>query len=180
MDWPVANQWRVSVLVDEAHNLLGRARKMYTAELDQASFKTMRRSAPAALKKTLDRVNRCWNELNKEQVDVYQVYPAAPGKFLTALQQAIFAITDYFTANPNGIDGELQRFYFDALHFSRMSELFDQHSLFDVTKIAGDGEKIFGQNDGPARCSALEMSFPPPFLHSVLRPQSPPYYFPPH
>ena len=47
----IANQWRVSVLVDEAHNLLGRARKMYTAELDQAGFRTMRRSAPAVLKK---------------------------------------------------------------------------------------------------------------------------------
>ena len=31
-----ANQWKVAVLVDEAHNLLERARRMYTAELEQA------------------------------------------------------------------------------------------------------------------------------------------------
>lgn len=161
----IANQWRVSVLVDEAHNLLGRARKMYTAELDQAGFRTMRRSAPAVLKKGLDRVNLRWNELNKEQVDVYQVYPAAPGKFLAALQQAIFAITDYFTANPNGVHGELQRFYFDALHFSRMSELLDQHSLFDVTKIAGDDEKLSGSgNYGARSVLCLRNVIPAPFL----------------
>jgi DNA excision repair protein ERCC-2 len=35
----VADQWRIGVLVDEAHNLVERARKMYTAELDQAVFR---------------------------------------------------------------------------------------------------------------------------------------------
>jgi DNA excision repair protein ERCC-2 len=158
-----ANRWHVSVLVDEAHNLLDRARKMYTAELEQTSFKTVRRSAPLALKKTLDRVNRCWNELNKEQVDVYQVYPAPPVKFLAALQQAIFVITDYLTANPNGINGELQRFYFSALHFFRMTELFDQHSLFDVTKIVVNGEK-FSVNNRTGSVLCLRNIIPAPFL----------------
>ena len=34
----VANQWRIGLLVDEAHNLLDRARRMYTAELDRQDF----------------------------------------------------------------------------------------------------------------------------------------------
>jgi DNA excision repair protein ERCC-2 len=130
----IANQWRVSVLVDEAHNMIERARKMYTAELDQANFKFMRRSAPAPLKKALDRLNRSWNELHKEQAVPYQVYPALPEKFLSALQQATSAITDYMTENPTAVDASLQGFYFDALHFSRVAELFDEHSLFDITK----------------------------------------------
>ncbi|HEU4855632.1 MAG TPA: ATP-dependent DNA helicase [Nitrosospira sp.] len=130
-----ANQWRISILVDEAHNLLERGRKMYTAELDQASFKAMRRSAPMALKKVLDRVNRCWNELHKDQEQAYRVYSTLPDKFITALQQAITAITDHLTDNPASINRELQRFYFDTLHFCRVSELFDEHSLFDITKV---------------------------------------------
>ncbi|HET8790586.1 MAG TPA: DEAD/DEAH box helicase, partial [Modicisalibacter sp.] len=60
----VANQWRVGVLVDEAHNLVERARSMYSAELDQAAFKAMRRTAPTALKTSLTRIDRQWNALN--------------------------------------------------------------------------------------------------------------------
>lgn len=133
----VANQWRIGVLVDEAHNLVERARKMYTAELDQAVFRAVRRSAPAALKKPLDRVQRCWNASYKEQEEEYRVYEAAPAKLLAALQKAIAAITDYLTENPFGLDGGLQEFTFDAMHFCRMAELLDEHFLFDIRVLPG-------------------------------------------
>ena len=62
------------------------------------------------------------------------MYRAVPEQFLRALQQATNAITEYLTVKrPMGIDGELQRFYFDSLHFTRICELFDEHSVFDVT-----------------------------------------------
>ena len=130
------NAWRVGVLVDEAHNLVERARKMYTAELDQTAFYFLRKSAPAALKKSLDRLNRSWNALHKEQEEIYQVHAEVPGDFALALQQAIAAITDYLADNPTCVDSALQAFYFDALHFSRLLDTFDKHSLFDVTKDA--------------------------------------------
>jgi DNA excision repair protein ERCC-2 len=135
----VANQWRVGVLVDEAHNLIERARKMYTAELDQADLHFLRQSVSAALKKSLDRLNRNWNALHKDQSEPYQVYSEVPAKFATALQQTITEITDYladYLANAANADSRLQAFYFDALHFSRLADLFDTHSLFDVTKDA--------------------------------------------
>jgi hypothetical protein len=37
--------WRVAVLVDEAHNLVERARNMYSAELEQGALRALRRSA---------------------------------------------------------------------------------------------------------------------------------------
>ncbi len=165
----VANQWHVTVLVDEAHNLLERARKMYTAELDQASFRIARRSAPSALKKVLDRVNRCWNELHKDQAHAYQVHTALPDKFITALEQAITTITDYLAENPTSIhgEGELQRFYFDALHFSRVSALFDEHSLFDVTKVAkitGNSENRVSRNTRSNGLLCLRNIIPAVFL----------------
>ncbi|OXH81021.1 hypothetical protein CA830_42010, partial [Burkholderia multivorans] len=43
------NQWRIGVLVDEAHNLLDRARKMYSASLDPFAFAAARDAAPAPL-----------------------------------------------------------------------------------------------------------------------------------
>ncbi len=39
------NQWRVAVLVDEAHNLVERGRRMYSAELDQGDFLGVRKTA---------------------------------------------------------------------------------------------------------------------------------------
>lgn len=129
----IDNQWRAAVLVDEAHNLVERARKMYSAELDQNAFHFLRQSVPAELKKSLDRLNRNWNALHKEQSTLYQAYPEVPAGFADALQRATSAITDFLADNPTYVDSDLQRFYFDALHFSRMIELFDAHSLFDVT-----------------------------------------------
>jgi DNA excision repair protein ERCC-2 len=129
-----ANGWRVSVLVDEAHNMLERARMMFTAELDQSRFSKLRPVAPEALKKSLDRLQRSWNALVKEQEEDYAVHAELPTKFLAALQTATGAITDYMTEHPTAVDPALQNFYFDALHFARMAEAFGAHSLFDITR----------------------------------------------
>src|SRR5690606_17274876 len=129
----VANQWRTGVLVDEAHNLLERARTMYSAELERTAFMALRRSAPAALKRTLDSVGRYWNDLLKHQDAPYQAYDSPPQKLIGALQRAVAAIIDFQTENPTHVDNSLQRFYFDALHFLHIADLFGSHSLFDIT-----------------------------------------------
>ncbi|MEO7399724.1 MAG: ATP-dependent DNA helicase [Polaromonas sp.] len=133
----VSQQWRVSVLVDEAHNLVERARKMYSAPLDQGDLAALRQSAAASLGKPLDRLHRAWRDLNKtppsDPVTAYRVLPELPEKFLAALQQATGAMADELQADPARVDPGLQRFYFDALHFLRMAESFGEHSLLDVT-----------------------------------------------
>jgi DNA excision repair protein ERCC-2 len=130
----LANQWRVSVLVDEAHNMVSRTRKMYSAELDRAGLRGARCAAPGFLKKPLERAARCWTELDREITAPYAVLPELPDKLLAALQGASTAITDYLAENPGPIDPALQRFYFDALHFAKLAESFGEHSLFDITR----------------------------------------------
>lgn len=61
------NQWRVAVLVDEAHNMVERARQMYSASLDQSQLKALIQTAPDPVKKALQRVDRQWNALHKAQ-----------------------------------------------------------------------------------------------------------------
>ncbi|MET0963254.1 MAG: ATP-dependent DNA helicase, partial [Noviherbaspirillum sp.] len=147
----LANQWRVAVLVDEAHNMVERARKMYSAELDQQELKALRRTAPAALKKPLDRLNREWKALWRDQQENYQVRAALPEALVYALQQACTSMTDYLAENPTEVHEALQRFYFDALHFGRIAELFGDHSLFDVTLDAdGRGARLCLRNIVPA------------------------------
>jgi DNA excision repair protein ERCC-2 len=126
-------QWRVGVLVDEAHNMVERARSMYTATLEQGPLRALHASAPKAVRNALERLNRTMNEVHQTQLLPWQVVAELPVAFLKALQQAITTITDFLVANPTRVDGDLQTFYFDALHFSRMADAFGPHSMFDIT-----------------------------------------------
>jgi Rad3-related DNA helicase len=145
-----ANQWRVSVLVDEAHNLVARARSMYSAELSRAALRGARAVAPPLLKKSLDRVSRNWTELDKGAAAGYQVMPALPDKLLTNLQGAAGDITEFLAENPAPLEPALQRFYFDALQFARLAESFGAHSLFDVSRDPAQGSTLCIRNIVPA------------------------------
>lgn len=129
-----ANQWRVAVLADEAHNLVERGRQMYSASLDQATLDAVRKAAPEPLKKPLQRVNREWNALHNPQAGAYQAYDKAPEKLLLALSSCTASIGDYLNDHPQGLDSALQSFYFDMLQFCRVAELFDDQFLFDISK----------------------------------------------
>ncbi|MEO5658995.1 MAG: ATP-dependent DNA helicase, partial [Polaromonas sp.] len=164
----VGNQWRVSVLVDEAHNLVDRARKMYSAELDQADLARLRQLAAPALKKPLDRLHRVWRDLQKDPQhqpdEIYQVRPDPPDKFLLALQQASSAICDAIEAHPARVDAALQRFYFDALHFSRLAESFGEHSLFDITQGSANGAPANSRLSRAFSRLCIRNVVPAPFL----------------
>jgi Rad3-related DNA helicase len=145
-----ANQWRVSVLVDEAHNLVSRARSMYSAELSRGALRAARAVAPPALKKALDRVSRNWTELDKTAEAAYQVMAALPDKLLTNLQGAASEITEFLAENPAPLEPALQRLYFDALNFARLSESCGAHSLFDVSRDPARGSTLCIRNIVPA------------------------------
>ena len=153
-----ANGWRVGVLVDEAHNLVERARGMYSATLGQPALRALRRGAPAALKRPLDRLNRAWQALTRQSggegvvpgVGVsdgsgvagaaYTVLPELPAAWLEALQDATTAIGDWLSAPPlpgsppQPPDAALMAFYFDALLFTRLAEGFGPHAMADLTR----------------------------------------------
>lgn len=135
------NQWRAAVLVDEAHNLVERARSMYSASLDQYHLKTLRDTAPESLKKPLQRLNREWNALHKDQIAPYQAYVARPEKLLQALSLCTSAMGEYFNDHPEALSGDLQTFYFDALQFAKVAELFNEHFIFDISKRQLSGKR---------------------------------------
>ena len=145
-----ANQWQIAVLVDEAHNLIERGRKMYSAELEQRNLRALRHTAPESLRPVLDRLNRQWNALIKAQQQPYQVWPTVPEKMLTALQRVHTGIGDFFVDTPTHVDAALQRFFFDIGHFLRLTESFDGHSLIDLTLAAPGQATLCLRNVIPA------------------------------
>ncbi len=128
------NEWRVAVLVDEAHNLVERARSMYSAELRFETLQAIRPGAPASLKQPLDRLSRTWSRLANAQDEHYAVLGACPRPLAQAAIELVAALTAVLGEEPAAVDVVLLRFYFDLLAFTRLLETFDTHSLFDVTK----------------------------------------------
>jgi DNA excision repair protein ERCC-2 len=134
-----SKEWRVGVLVDEAHNLVERARAMYSATLDEARFLSVRRTVPPPLKRAFDKIARAWKTISSEQATDYDVHAALPERFIEALENMIAVVTEmteitgFVGEQPAALDREALRFYFDAMHFVRIAERFDTHSLFDTT-----------------------------------------------
>ncbi|MCS4066685.1 ATP-dependent DNA helicase [Pseudomonas putida] len=155
------NQWRVAVLVDEAHNLVERGRGMYSASLDQGQLLALRQSKPPGLVSALDRLNRQWNALFKEQRAPYQASESLPDGLLRALQQCIGLIQEQMNQAPAHMDPQVLQFFYQALQFSRVAELFDEHFLFDISQRQGPRKRRLAtlclRNVTPARLLAPRM-----------------------
>ncbi|WP_108445377.1 ATP-dependent DNA helicase [Halomonas denitrificans] len=147
-----ANGWRTGLLVDEAHNLVERARGMYSAELDQRRLAKLRREAPAALKGPLGRLSRQWQALVREAGmseagepgrPAYRVLEGLPDGMVAALSGAASAITEHLGEHPEQASLALQELLFEALAFTRLAESFGEHSLCDLARH-GRGRAVLG------------------------------------
>jgi DNA excision repair protein ERCC-2 len=153
------NQWRVAVLVDEAHNLVERARAMYSVELALADLRGVRAAAPAALKAPLDRLRRAWRTLTSGQ-GRYAAHAALPARLVDAVQRAAAAIGDVLAEQPVAGDAALLAFHFALLEFARRAESFGEHSLFDTTVAGGSG----GTGRAAQSVLCIRNVLPAPFL----------------
>ena len=143
-------EWRVALLVDEAHNLLDRARGMYSAPLEAEALAEARRLAPGGLKPALGKLQREWTLQQRDQVAAYQAHEGIAERFSRALQEAVAAMAEHFAARPDEAQGPLQRFFFDALHFMRLADSFGAHSVFESTLGEGGAAALTLRNLVPA------------------------------
>ena len=162
-----AQQWKVGVLVDEAHNLLERARRMYTAELSQFALAAARKSATGAVRKALDRLSRSWSALNREQTASYQAHEEVPAGLLGAVQRAVAAIADANADSPMLPGDPVLDFYWEALQFMALAEQFGGHALFDVHLLPGRSGPVARR---PPRCAYAAWCPRPTWRHAMRRP----------
>lgn len=153
-----ARQWRVGVLADEAHNLLDRARGMYSLELREGDLYAARDAAPAALRKAFTAVLRSWRACHRDQVADYQAYPDIPTQLHAAMLRLGAAIAEHMDVADASIDPALQRFHFDVLHFLRLAESFGTHSVFDIKLAPSPGRA------GVRATLSVRNMIPAPFL----------------
>lgn len=154
----LANDWRVGVLADEAHNLVERARTMYSASLVQGALRVVRTMAPAPVRSALDKVNRAWGALRKAQAQEGATLDALPTPFMAALKGASSALEAHFAeAAPGAADARMQQAYFDLLAFQRLAESFGAHSVLEWS----DGVDAIGK---PSATLRIQNLIPAPFL----------------
>lgn len=155
----LANGWKTSVLADEAHNLVSRARSMYSASLERASLRAARAVAPGSLVKPLEKIGRAWLDASKAAPLPYQVLDGVSDKLLNALQNASSAINEHLAAVPAPLDPALQEFYFAMLQFQRLAESFGDHSILDLTRVDERDTVLCIRNVVPAPFLAPRFGF---------------------
>ncbi|MGJ7496484.1 ATP-dependent DNA helicase [Variovorax sp. RT4R15] len=148
-------EWRVAVLVDEAHNLLERARGMYSATLNEGLLAGAQRAAPGPIKRILAAVQREWQGVQNSQQCAYEAREAIPERFHRSLEAAVSTIAEHLAVVPPPTEGSLLRIFFDMLHFARMAESFGLHSVFE-SALGSEGEGTL----------SLRNLVPAPFLKS--------------
>jgi len=155
-----SQQWRVGVLVDEAHNLVERARAMYTGKLALEDLKGLAK-LNGRLDSALVQVDRAWRELLADQTEPYRRHPGLPAAFIQALRVASGVIADQLDKLDHDEHDKVLRFYFDVQLFLRLAEGFGSHSLFETTIAA------LTQGHLQAECSIRNV-MPAPYLKPRL------------
>jgi DNA excision repair protein ERCC-2 len=129
-------QWKVGVLVDEAHNLVDRARAMYSAPLAQPLLQAARQHSEGRVRCSLDKLQIAWNAFNRSLTQSYTVVDAVPAAWLAALNTCITRIAEAQEEMPLPGNHPLLEFYLAALQFASLAEQVGEHVLIDVQQHA--------------------------------------------
>lgn len=144
-----ALEWKLGLLVDEAHNLVERTRQMYSAELGLSQLRAALRIAPAGVRNPLEALLQAGAELVGEQASEYVVLDTVPDTFTQALLAAASALAAHFQRLPAAV-GPLLDFHFQLQGFAQRVDTLAEHSLFDV-QVTPQDTLLGVRNVVPAR-----------------------------
>lgn len=131
------NEWRVAVLVDEAHNLVERARGMYSAELRADAVPRLPPRSDRRVSRALTKLRGVWKALALEHAADYTTLDRPPAPLMAALRELVAALDKLFAEHPVAAPPALLQTCFDALAFLERAETLGTHSLCDLER--GDG-----------------------------------------
>lgn len=164
-------------LIDEAHNLVDRAREMFSAQMSKKSFLEMKK----AMKDKSSKISGALSKLNtfmlkmkklceskdyfvgkEEQKDLYPLL----GRFISECDK--YLATDAKHGEENE---ELLQLYFDALAFVRISEFYDERYVTFIEKTKEDVTiKLFCIDPSRLLSEALKRGKAAVFFSATLMP----------
>jgi DNA excision repair protein ERCC-2 len=162
------DQRRWSVLLDEAHNLPGRARGLFRAELSKRELLEAKRASPPALSRALARINRIALALQKEdwQAPDFDCRERPPARLEEALAAYVSAAGEAAAEDPLVLQRwpEARELLFKVLQFQRVMEHWGEDFRFELHRGDGrQGLRLVLNCLDPARLLAATQSR----LHSV-------------
>ncbi len=133
----LTQDWKVSVLVDEAHNLYSRACSMYSADLSQAEAMAVRPHVTAGIRNRLDALLNEWQLLLDGQARQapgtdWHLINELPEDWVRALQKLNSAIGEHLNNHPTQAHGPVLPFYFRTLGFAGLADTLGDHSLCEL------------------------------------------------
>ncbi len=129
--------WRITVLVDEAHNLVPRGCAMYSAELSHAETAAVRAHAPPALRARIDALLDQWQILSTRHAPLavpqdWHLLPEPPETWLRALHKLNLALGEHVNTTAQDSRGPLLPFYFRTLALAMLADAYGEHSLCEL------------------------------------------------
>lgn len=152
----VENSWRVSLLVDEAHNLVPRGCAMYSADLDHAETLAARALAPPAVRGRIDALLDQWQLLQQRDAPAqpqadWTLLDEPPENWLRTLHRLNQALGEHVNGGETGSDDVLLPFYFRTLAMATLADAFGEHSLCEYERAAAAMPEVGPQ---PGRLAA--------------------------
>jgi Rad3-related DNA helicase len=128
------NDWRVALAVDEAHNLLQRARMMYSVTLSAGALKQAQAECESAARAPLESAEREWRSLLKSQSEPYAVLRESPTGLLRALREFVTLTGEMQASALIAMPTAVREFYLSAIQFLRLAEDTGNHSFIDLNR----------------------------------------------
>ncbi len=126
------------VLVDEAHNLIDRSQKMYSASISEISFKVARKSLKGndkwKIKTQFNNLKKMFDNLKMNVNDGYTILEKIDVDTFKTLDKFVTFMSDANKNDNDKVSKDLFDFYLEVNRFLKISELFSERYLYYVFK----------------------------------------------
>lgn len=170
-----------TLLIDESHNLVERAMKMYSAEIHQAPILKMKK----VVKTNAIKLSATLNKLNKFIIEMrmlcenedYYINKEFPSDINNLMKTIISQTEEYLLLKVSEEDKEeLLQLYFDLVNFSKVMELYDERYVTYVDNTNKDTKiKLYCIDPSYLISKTLKKSEATVFFSATLMPMK--YFF---
>jgi Rad3-related DNA helicase len=141
----LAQNWRLALMVDEAHNLVERARAMYSTALARSAVRAAQALAPRRMQHLFETLMMALDEAEAEGLPAegrkadfrrragtvaLKSVPEAVADAVKALNQRL---ARYFRRRPKAT-GPLLEFHFELMHLAALLDSFGEHALLSLER----------------------------------------------
>lgn len=164
-------------LIDEAHNLVDRARTMYSAEITMEVLKKAKETLKGSNRKLVSGINKIIKIMKEYAVGPEEfVIEQGPEEFLLSLRLLILQMEKFLKENQGSeISEDILDLYFAILDFERIGEIFTEDFVFYVRSQDKDIVlKIYCLNPAPVIEKCIEGNISNVFFSATLSPMG--YY----